>query len=155
MIEKLVFVILALGLIGGIAGMMLVLAAPILAPQAPVPDPASSIRKQKWFARSFHTFSVSLAGLFFLLVHLASPLEILLGVVVVRGLIEVGVSNWRPKAIRHTERIAVDRTTGEVIGQIIGETRNCSTGAVEAFRIQNETGSLIERSVDSITIRSG
>src|SRR5690349_1279822 len=109
-----------------------------------LPEPERSIRKQKRFAGSLHTLSVSAAGLIVLLGHFAGTLETLVGVIVLRGIFEVGVRNWKPKPFRRPPALAFDATTERVLGEIVNETRNWSSGAIEAFSIRTTTGELIE-----------
>jgi len=98
MLEKFVIGILVLGIIGGVAGMVLVLSRSKRGVFDTGRESDSSIRRQKRFASSFHTFAVSLAGFALLLIHFAGAFEILFGVLAVRGLIEVGLRNWKSKA---------------------------------------------------------
>src|SRR4029450_11136870 len=97
MLEKFVMVILLLGIIGGIAGMVLSLLRSNRGVTDSKSESYASTGKPNRMARSFHTFTVSFAGLLLLLVHFAGALEILFGVLAVRGLIEVGLRNSKTK----------------------------------------------------------
>src|SRR5437870_3204135 len=98
MLEKLVIGILVFGIAGGLIGMVLALLA-LLRLKRDVfrSSRGSDSSKQKLLTSSFHTFSVSLAGFVLLLIHFAGALEILLSVLAIRGLIEVGLRNWKSK----------------------------------------------------------
>jgi hypothetical protein len=95
-VEKFAYIILALGTVGGLAGMLSILKPPRAGRYESV-DLERYARSRKTFARGFHTFSTFLAGLALLLVKATSAFEILVGVILVRGLIEVGLINWKPK----------------------------------------------------------
>ena len=96
MILLLVYIILVLGIVGGLAGMVSAIWRGTGLDA--LPEPERSVRKKKRFASSFHTVSISLAGFVLLLLKFSTPLETLGGVMLVRGLIEVGLRNWKPKA---------------------------------------------------------
>ncbi len=113
-----------------------------------------SARRKKTFARGFHTFSTSLAGLGLLLAKVTSAFEILVGVILVRGLIEVGLTNWKPKIAPRRTGLAKDAKTGVSIGKILSERREWSTGRIETFRIRTHDGQVVERPSESITIET-
>ncbi len=96
MIRILVYIILVLGIVGGLAGMVSAIWRGTGLDA--LPEPKRSVRKKKRFASSFHTLSISLAGLVLLLIKFSTPLETLGGVILVRCLIEIGLRNWKPKA---------------------------------------------------------
>lgn len=154
MLESFVYVILVLGVIAGLAGMFSVLLWPTANRLDLLPEPERSIRRQKRVAGSLHTLSVSIGGLVLLLGHFAGALETLLGVIIFRGVLEVGVRNWKPKPSRRPPSLAFDAATGRVLGEIVTETRNWSSGAIEAFSIRTTTGELIERSAETITVQT-
>jgi hypothetical protein len=154
MLGKLVYIALVIGVVAGFAGMFSVHLWPTARRFDELSEPDRSIRKQKRFAGSLHTFSISAGGLILLIGQFASALEVLLGVIFIRGLLEIGVRNWKPKALGRAPSLAFDATTGSVLGEIVTETRNWSTGAIEAFTIRTATGELIERSAENIRVQS-
>ena len=154
MLESFVYIALVLGVFASLAGMFSIRLWPTANRFDLLPEPERSIRKQKRFAGSLHTLSLSIGGLVLLLGHFAGPVETLLGVIALRSVLEVGVRNWKPKPLRRAPSLAFDLTTGRVLGEIVNETRNWSSGAIEAFSIRTTTGELIERSAETITVQS-
>lgn len=108
--EKFAYIILGLGAVGGLAGMLSVLKPPRTGRYESA-ELERYARRKKIFARGFHTLSTSLAGLGLLLAKVASAFEILVGVLLVRGLIEVGLTNWKPKIAPGRTGLAKDAKT--------------------------------------------
>jgi hypothetical protein len=102
MIQNLVYVALVLGILAGVAGVAS--AVWWKAGFNSLPEPLRSVRRKKRFASSFHTLSISSAAFILLLIKFSTPLETLGGAILVRGLIEVGLRNWKPKTNILTSR---------------------------------------------------
>jgi|SRR5258707_8879370 len=122
--------------------------------QGSLPEPERSIKKTRRFASAVNTLAASSFGLVFLLLRILTGLETLIGILVVFGLIEVAIRNWRPSVAPRPRSVARELTTGELIGEVVAEYRDWPTGAIAGFKIRTCEGNLIEKSSDSIRIES-
>ena len=154
MIEKLVTIIFVLGIVSGSAGILSVLWWPKIAGLDSLREPQRSVRIQKRLGRGFATLVAGASGLVFLMVRVSSPLEMLVGALLVRGLLEVGITNWKPRVLTKPRCIARDADTGQTLGELVSETRDWTCGTIEAFKIRTDQGNLIERSAETVTIES-
>ena len=96
----------------------------------------------------------SFFGLVFLLLGILTGLETLIGILVVFGLIEVAIWNWKPKIAPRPRSVARELSSGELLGEVVAENRDWSTGAIAGFKIRTSEGNLIEKPSDSIRIES-
>jgi hypothetical protein len=152
MIEKFVYIIFVVSLIWGLIGMLL--SSGWSRTRVKSLAVAELVRKRRLFANSLHTFSISIGGLVLLWLKVSSPLEVLGGAILVRGLIAVGMRNWKPKLMEKPGYQVLDAKSGVFLGELVSEVREWSTGTIEALKIRTATGSIIERSPDSVTVRS-
>jgi hypothetical protein len=151
--DKLLTIIFVLCALGSAISIALSIKFPFVG-LGSLPEPNRSIKKMRRFLSALNTLVASFLGLAFLFLRILTGLETLIGILVVFGLIEVAIRNWKPTAPPRPPSVAKELSTGELLGEVVAECRGWSTGAIEGFKIRTYEGDLIERSADDIRIES-
>jgi hypothetical protein len=113
------------------------------------------IKTRRLFLSALNTLVGSSFGLLFLFLGILSGTETLIGILVVFGSAEVAIRNWKPYVLTaRPHGVARDLGTGELLGEVVGECREWSSGSIKAFKIQTTEGTVIEISADSVRIES-